>query len=253
MLMLIVSVLLVLLLLAILFLQPRWLIKLILRIRPGVKFFAETNLPIVAITIDDGPHPQTTLEILAVLSQYQACATFFLIGERIEQNQAIVRQIIEQGHELGNHLMTDQMSIRLPHDRFEFELVEVHEQLTTILQTQVSNPQTPQANSMRWFRPGSGWYNQAMLQIAATHGYQCALGSIFPYDPLIPFSWYASMQIRWNLRPGAIIVLHDSGRDGHAGEWGQRTAATLKTVLPIMQQRGYQMVTLSTLFSRDLR
>jgi peptidoglycan/xylan/chitin deacetylase (PgdA/CDA1 family) len=94
---------------------------------------------------------------------------------------------------------------------------------------------------VRWMRPASGWYSSAMVAIAKTHGYRMALGSVFPYDTHIPSACFARHHIEINVRPGAIIVLHD-GRDR-----GQRTAEVLQRLLPSLRARGYQVVTLSEL------
>jgi peptidoglycan/xylan/chitin deacetylase (PgdA/CDA1 family) len=80
-----------------------------------------------------------------------------------------------------------------------------------------------------------------MVAIAKTHGYRMALGSVFPYDTHIPSACFARHHIEINVRPGAIIVLHD-GRDR-----GQRTAEVLQRLLPSLRARGYQVVTLSEL------
>jgi peptidoglycan-N-acetylglucosamine deacetylase len=75
-----------------------------------------------------------------------------------------------------------------------------------------------------------------MIKTAHQFGYRVALGNIFPYD-----TWFASQHILWNVSPGAIVVLHDSGA------WGERTVQTLSRILPVLRQRGYQVVSLSKL------
>lgn len=57
----------------------------------------------VALTFDDGPHPQYTLEMLAALKERNVKATFFLLGEAVEQHPEIVKQMHEDGHTIGNH------------------------------------------------------------------------------------------------------------------------------------------------------
>ena len=57
----------------------------------------------VALTFDDGPSPVYTGEILDLLHQYQAKATFFVLGEKVEQYPEIVKAMIRGGHEVGNH------------------------------------------------------------------------------------------------------------------------------------------------------
>ena len=213
----------------ILFFQPRWIFSFVASNFPGVVYFAKTNKPIVALTIDDGPDPITTPKILETLARYEAKATFFLISSRIEGNEKIVADIVSNGHELGNHLTEDKPSIKLSPSTFEMELLEAHKVLANFAEP-------------HWLRPASGWYNAGMLETARKYGYQVALGSVFPYDTHIPSSWFASMHILANVLPGSIIVVHD------CGSRGERTITTLATVLSQLRQRGYDVVTLSELF-----
>lgn len=235
-------------LLSLLWLQPRWLwLKISPWLAPGAVYFVETQAPLVALTIDDGPdnssnhHPKTTHRILQVLSKYNAHATFFLIGDRITpDSQSLVVEIVNQGNEVGNHLWQDQPSIELSPPAFESELIRTQAKISEALQGR--------SISVRWLRPGGGAANREMIKIAQDHGYQVALGSIWPYDTLIPLPQFASAQILSNVRPGAIIILHDHGEQG---EWGDRTAQTLEQVLPELQRRGLKVVTLSELLAKQ--
>ena len=57
----------------------------------------------VALTFDDGPDEKVTPQILATLKKYEAKATFFMVGKNVTTNQGIVKQLYEEGHEIGNH------------------------------------------------------------------------------------------------------------------------------------------------------
>jgi peptidoglycan-N-acetylglucosamine deacetylase len=83
-----------------------------------------------------------------------------------------------------------------------------------------------------------------MIEQIQRHGYRCALGSAYAYDPQIRSAWYASRHILLNTRAGSVIVLHDG-----AG-CGPRTVVVLRHVLPQLQRRGYRVVTL-TRFAPD--
>ncbi len=214
----------------VLFLQPRWLLSVAVGIVPGVIYFAQTDQPMIALTIDDGPDAATTAKILAVLQQHEARATFFVIGSRIKGNESLLEAMLDGGHELGNHMTEDEPSIKLSAKEFEVELLKAQAILAQFAQP-------------HWLRPASGWHDRTMVEIAQQHGYQVALGSIFPFDTHIASSWFAAKQILWNARPGAVIILHDHGA------WGERTAATLAKVLPELSRRGYRVVTLSELFA----
>lgn len=210
----------------ILFFQPRYLFSLVLWIYPGVTYFIKTNKKVVAITIDDGPDEKTTPKILETISSYDAKVTFFLISSKLKGNENIITSIINDGHEIGNHLTEDKPSVKLTPEEFERELLLAHKVLLDFTEP-------------HWLRPASGWYTSKMLKIAQKYGYQVALGSVFPYDTHIASSWYASIHILANVRPGSIIVLHD------CGSRGERTNETLNIILPKLRNKGYDFVTLS--------
>ncbi|MGP4076186.1 polysaccharide deacetylase family protein [Halobacillus sp. K22] len=68
----------------------------------------------VALTFDDGPHPEVTTNILEALNEYEAKATFFMIGKRISYYPEVARQVAEAGHEIGNHTWDHPRLSRLP-------------------------------------------------------------------------------------------------------------------------------------------
>jgi peptidoglycan/xylan/chitin deacetylase (PgdA/CDA1 family) len=209
-------------------LNPDRIIRKLAKRYPNVVYSVDTHQPAVALTLDDGPHPSTTGAILDVLRQHGAKATFFLITGRLAGNETVVRRIVDEGHEIANHLSADQPSISLSPLAFERALLASHDMLTRFA-------------PVRWFRPGSGWYNGIMLAILYKHGYQCALGSVYPYDAWIPSSWFATRFVLARVRPGSVMVLHDHGARG------RRTASTLAVVLPELARRGLKVVTLAEL------
>ncbi len=217
---------------ALLLTQPRWLLTFLARRTPGVLFFADVEAPLVALTIDDGPDATTTPELLRLLARHDAQATFFMIGERVRGNEAVVSRLVADGHELGNHLARDEPSILLSPERFERTLLETDSTLSRFA-------------PVRWARPASGWYNRAMMSTLTAHGYRCALGSIYPFDAQIASPRFVAHYILRRVRPGAIIVLHDGG------ERGVRTVAVLRTILPELQRRGLRLVTLTELVNDD--
>jgi peptidoglycan/xylan/chitin deacetylase (PgdA/CDA1 family) len=197
-----------------------------------VVYSVDTDEPVVALTIDDGPDPVSTRQILDVLARHDARATFFLIAERVPGNE-VVEAIVDAGHEVGNHLTRDEPSIDLEPEAFERELLEAHRVLSGFA-------------APRWFRPGSGWHDDAMLEILERHAYRCALGSAYPLDAQVPSTWFATRVVLWRAEPGAIIILHDRGARG------ERTVQTLERLLPELGRRGYRVVSLSELERRAI-
>ena len=207
---------------------PLWLVPRIAAGQPRCLYSVPTRDRVVALTLDDGPDAASTADILAMLRAHGARATFFLIGDRARDNEALVSAIVADGHELGNHLTRDEPSIRLAPEAFEAAARETGALLERFA-------------PVRWLRPGSGWYDSEMLATIERLGYRCALGSVYPYDPHLRSARIASAYILANVRPGAVIVLHEGGARG------PRTVQTLRRVLPVLTQRGYRVVTLSEL------
>jgi peptidoglycan-N-acetylglucosamine deacetylase len=205
--------------------SPAWFFTLLARLRPGCLYQIHTDAPLVALTIDDGPDPVSTPRILAELRRHDARATFFLITTRLSGEERLVEQIVREGHQLGNHFTRDRPSIRLDRQAFEADLLTAHRALATWAQP-------------RWARPASGWYSREMVEVMRRHGYRCALGSVYPFDVLIPSVSWANRYILRTVRPGAVVVLHGGNR-------GLRTARVLSEVLPELVRRGYRVVTLS--------
>lgn len=87
--------------------EPLWVLPVLEWLTPGILYRVKTRQPLVALSFDDGPHPEFTPRVLEILEEYEAKATFFLIGERVERNSELVRRIAEAGHETGNHYWKD--------------------------------------------------------------------------------------------------------------------------------------------------
>jgi len=217
---------LILVIFSLVWIQPVWLISSLQESSPEVLYAVKTNEPVIALTIDDGPDAFSSPLILDILKKYNAKATFFLISEHIPGNEDVINRMVSEGHELGNHMTTDEPSIRLSISDFEQRMLEADDLLS-------------QYSEIQWIRPGSGWYNEDMLSVIKDHGYQCALGSIYPYDPQLGSAWLSSKYVLWKAAPGEIIVLHDYQNRG------MRTVRALENILPKLEQRGYRIVTLS--------
>ena len=104
----------------------QWLVKRLANNHPEVLYFADAHDSVLALTIDDSPDSVTTPLLLEVLPEYDVRATFFIITDQIPGNESILRQLLREGHELGNHLTRDEPSIDLLPDVFAEELRESH-------------------------------------------------------------------------------------------------------------------------------
>lgn len=237
---------------------PQQLAVWVARLFPHAIFFKSTAEKVVALTIDDVPTPNdpgdgTTRLILDAIAAYNQTlptgadpvrATFFVISGHLNDNSTILSEILQQGHEIGNHGVIDTTHAFLTPQAFEKQLLEAHERLIL----------TTQQTTIRWYRPGRGLYNAQMREIlrrlGETTGYetQLALASMLPLDTFEPTgdpqftAWYVSQFVF----PGAILVLH-----GGSAARARNTAAALPLVLADLNRQGYQVLTLSELWDRE--
>jgi peptidoglycan-N-acetylglucosamine deacetylase len=204
-------------------------VRALVRVLPvDVLCFVDTDAGAVALTFDDGPHPDTTPPLLDVLARHRARATFFLIGERVPGNEQIVARIAAEGHELANHLMREERSVLSPADRFERDLAEV---------TALLAPHGP----VRWFRPGSGWFTPRMLRTAADQDLRIVLGTVVAMHTGGPDDAGIAGSLLDAVRPGSIVVLHEGTGDRRG------VAATVDELLVGLRGRGLAAVTVSEL------
>lgn len=184
--------------------------------------------PAVALTIDDAPTPSGTPEILRVLEEHGARATFFLVGRRAARHPDLVEELVRRGHELGHHMWRDERSLGLDSAAFGARLERTDSVLDGF-------------GGSRWLRPGGGLYSASMVRTARRHGYRIALGDVYPFDPAVRWPPLTARMILAWAEAGSIIILHDgAGRAAH-------TAEVLRRILPVLAERGLDVVTLGEL------
>ena len=196
---------------------------------PTVCCARSTDERVVGLTFDDGPHPELTDAILDVLARHEAQATFFVIGDRVVGNERVVRRIVDEGHEVGDHLMHDEPSIRLSRIRFREDLTEARDLLAPY-------------QDVSWWRPGSGWTTRTMVREAHALGMRCVLGTVAVADgpPPEPGSW-REQRLLGQISAGAVVVLHE-GTDER-----RPVVDTLDWLLTRLAERGLRSVTLTEL------
>jgi peptidoglycan/xylan/chitin deacetylase (PgdA/CDA1 family) len=207
-------------------------VRAVCRLIPAdVLWYVDTDEPVFALTFDDGPSPDTTPALLEVLARHGARATFFLIGDRARAHPGLVADIAAGGHEIANHLMHDERSALLPDDRFRRDLAE-----TTALLTPYG--------SVRWFRPGSGWFTPRMLRSAAEQNLRAVLGTLAAAHGGGPADDQIAARLITRIRPGSIVVLHE----GTARR--RDVVRTTDEVLTAFAGRGPAAVTVADLVDR---
>ncbi len=189
----------------------------------------------VALTFDDGPSPLYTPKILALLKEYQAKATFFVLGCKVEKYPALIKAELEAGHELGNHTYSHPRLLKTDRLARERELERTRLELDLL----GCRPDT------KIMRPPYSEYDQRLVSYLSHTHQEMILWSVDSGD----WQGLAAPAIVHNVlakvKNGSIIVFHDS--DEHSQADRHPTVEALKIILPALQKAGYRMVTVSEL------
>jgi peptidoglycan-N-acetylglucosamine deacetylase len=197
----------------------------------------------VAITFDDGPDPQWTPKILDILKAANVKAAFFLVGVNAEKYPGLVRRIVNEGHEIGNHTYYHpNLALAWPeHVRLELNATQLLLESITGRATTLFRPPyaaDTQPSQISELMP---------LQIAQDLNYLVVLENIDPQDWAKPGADIIVQRVKQQRRDGSIILLHDAGGDR------SQTVAALPHILEWLRTRGDTIVPLSALLgiSRD--
>ena len=189
----------------------------------------------IALTFDDGPDPAWTPRVLDQLADLRVNATFFLVGERAERGPDVVRRMVAEGHEVGNHSWSHRNLWLCGPRATSREIGRAHERLATLAGT-----------PPRHFRPPWGMVNAAMFAAVRHVGERCVFWSIQPEGQRpVP----AGRQVDHVLRrahPGAIVDLHDAEGPPAAPE---RLVEALPPLVAGLRERGYAFTTVAGLLS----
>ena len=169
-------------------------------------FAQDTEEKELYLTFDCGYENGNTPAILEALKNHNAPATFFVVGNFIRDNPELIRQMVEEGHTVGNHTYShpDMSQISSP-EAFEEELVKVEE-----LYRKTTGEEMP-----RYYRPPRGVYSENNLKQAQDMGYTTVLWSLAYED------WYENDQpareealnlLNKRIHPGAIVLLHSTSK-----------------------------------------
>jgi polysaccharide deacetylase family sporulation protein PdaB len=194
-----------------------------------------TKEKIIALTFDDGPDPVDTPAILDLLKKYDAKATFFAVGKRVEMYPELAKREILEGHEIANHTYDHSYF----HKRIAVEKIEadIQKAESIILNTTGKKPSL--------FRPPGGFYGDNVVNASKKAGYL-----------VVMWSWHQDTEdwntpgvnkivnkVLNNARKGDIVLFHDYV------EGKTQTIEALKKVLPELKSRGFRFVTVSELLT----
>lgn len=182
----------------------------------------------VYLTFDDGPIPEVTPKVLAILAKYSLKATFFMVGENIDKHPDVYTQVVQAGHSVGNHTYNHLKGWRTP---FKEYMANVEKCAVTMS----AQPLSPSSTNLL-FRPP---YGKATLhQRIALHrmGYRLIFWDILTRDynaSVTPEQMLRKIQMQ--VRPGSIINFHDSLKSN------ERMLAVLPQAIEWLQKEGYEI------------
>ncbi len=190
----------------------------------------------IALTYDDGPNDPDTPRLMEVLNKHGVKATFFLIGRFVAQRPQIVRDLVSEGHIVGNHTFT--------HPQLIFETsVQVRAQLSACSHA-IGDAVGPHSNL---FRPPYGGRRPAVLRIARELGLETVMWTAIGYDWLERATpAHIEQNVAKSLKGGGIIVLHD-GSHKQLGTDRSRTVAATDRLITRYKAEGYDFVTIPEL------
>lgn len=198
----------------------------------------DTSIKVVALTFDDGPSEHTE-EILKVLRSHEVPATFFLLGQNAEQCPALVRQIYEGGHEIGNHSYSHQLFI-FRSLAFMREEIEKTDQVIR---------ETGYQGTIH-FRAPYGKKLIGLPWILYKSQRPHILFDVIPEDWASPGVATIVNRILAQTKPGSIILCHDGNGD-NMGQDRLQTVQAMPIVIEKLKAEGYRFVTISELLALE--
>jgi peptidoglycan/xylan/chitin deacetylase (PgdA/CDA1 family) len=181
----------------------------------------------IALTFDDGPDPVITPKVLGELRTHGVKATFFVLGERVRLHPEILREMVAEGHEIGNHTYSHPHLLRLSNEEIEDEITRTQSLIQQVIGYEPS-----------LFRPPYGAFRPETRAVFEKHHLNVILWSVDPKDWSIREEGAMDEDLVSHVRNGSIILCHDIH---HA------IVDALPRILDTLLAGGYQFATVSGL------
>lgn len=184
----------------------------------------------IALTFDDGPHPDLTLKLLDILKRENVKATFFVIGKMVQKNPELLKSIADDGHCIGNHTFSHVTLTKIPVPDILAEYRATNDIVQQVLKRKV-----------RFCRPPGGDYDPDVIQAATDCGMETVLWTDDPGDYANPGTNVIEERTLAKLSNGGIILLHDGVKE---------TLDVLPQIIEYAKRQGFRFVTMDELASR---
>lgn len=201
-------------------------------------FFTQgpTDQKQIALTFDDGPDPRFSNDVLDVLKQYNVPATFFVLGSKAVANPEIVKRMQNEGHVIGNHTYAHPNLVEEADlETLEREVTRTEDALNEII-----------GYRTKLFRPPFGFLYNELVEKLGNMNYYVIAWSVDSLDWQEDPPEVITSKVVDNIHPGAIILMHDGAESS-----GDRTNTilSLQQIIPILQEQGYEFVTVPDLLN----
>ena len=188
---------------------------------------------VIALTIDDGPHPEFTPKILKILDENGVKATFFVVGRMAENYPELVRAEEDAGHEIGNHTYDHLNLTELNNEDIATEIESCGDVIKSIT-----------GERPHLFRPPGGDYDRDVAIVSEALGYTMVLWSDDTGDWDSPGESRIDRHMLRNVSNGGVILIHDGI---------PQTLDVLPRLIVDLKKRGYQFVTVDQLMPASAR
>ena len=182
------------------------------------------NGPVIALTFDDGPYPKVTGHILDVLEKNGVCATFFVLGSRIEGHEDMLTRMDELGCEIGNHSFSHADLTRLSKADCQRELSDTDAEIRRVTGHEASV-----------VRPPYGYYNKTVMSAAER---PLILWTVVTNDWRGKAPGEIADYVIQQAKEGSVILMHDQQT---------QTADAMEMIIPTLIEEGFRFVTVSEL------
>jgi peptidoglycan/xylan/chitin deacetylase (PgdA/CDA1 family) len=189
-----------------------------------------TSRPVVALTFDDGPHPELTPQLLDILRLNGIRATFYVIGRNVETYPEIARRIVSEGHEIANHTWSHPALTSVGASKLSQEIEKTSASIQRVTGRRPTN-----------MRPPYGAINDRVRQaIFRDHGLDVIMWSCDPLDWKRPGAEVVRQRLVNGATPGGILLAHDI----HPG-----TIEAMPGTIRDLKAKGYGFATVSQLLA----
>lgn len=206
-------------------------------------FAVDTSERVVALTYDDGPAAQTTPGVLDALAARGVHATFFVLAQAAERNPALLRRIVDEGHELALHGTDHRRLAALPYREAVRSVAQARDRVEAVA-----------GHRVRLFRPPYGALSVRQTAGVVALGLDVVIWSGVAADWVDDTAEAVAARGRAAVHPGGILLLHDARADPEtlgAGEVLPQfdRAVVLHTLLDGLQEDGFRFATVGELFA----